>query len=209
MDSTPTVSRFDDAYKTRTAPWVIGEPQPAIVELQRAGRINSKVLDIGCGTGEHTILLTRLGYDVLGIDFSPHAVEQARANAAEQGVDAHFEVADAMNLSADPGYETVVDSALFHIFDDADRVRYVSSLHNAVRPGGLVHVLALSDAGRGFGPQVSEAEIRGAFGEGWVLEALDSTTYRGVVQEAQADAIGLPVGTRVDEPAWLARARRL
>lgn len=208
MDSTPTLSRFDDAYKSRSAPWVIGEPQPAIVELQRAGWIHSKVLDIGCGTGEHTIMLTRLGYDVLGIDFAPHAVEQARANAAERGVDARFEVADAMNLGAEPGYQTIVDSALFHIFDGADRVRYVNSLHTALRPGGLVHVLALSDAGRGFGPQVSEAEIRGAFGDGWELEALDTTTYRGVVQEAQADAIGLPVGTRVDEPAWLARARR-
>ncbi|AGB21956.1 methyltransferase family protein [Mycobacterium sp. JS623] len=209
MDSTPTLSRFDDAYKSRTAPWVIGEPQPAIVELQRAGLIHSNVLDIGCGTGEHTIMLTRLGYDVVGIDFAPQAVEQARANAAEKGVDARFEVADAMNLGAEPGYQTIVDSALFHIFDDADRVRYVSSLHTALRPGGLVHVLALSDAGRGFGPQVSEAEIREAFGDGWVLEALDTTTYRGVVQDAQADAIGLPVGTRVDEPAWLARARRL
>jgi SAM-dependent methyltransferase len=208
MDSTPTLSRFDDAYKNRTAPWVIGEPQPAVIELQRAGLIHSKVLDIGCGTGEHTILLTRLGYDVLGIDFAPHAVEQARANAAQKGVDARFEVGDAMNLGAEPGYQTIVDSALFHIFDDADRVRYVSSLHTAARPGGLVHVLALSDAGRGFGPQVSEDEIRDAFGDGWVLEALETTTYRGVVQEAQADAIGLPAGTRVDEPAWLARARR-
>jgi SAM-dependent methyltransferase len=208
MDSTPTFSRFDDAYKTRSAPWVIGEPQPAIVELERAGWIHSKVLDVGCGTGEHTILLTRLGYDVLGVDFAPHAVEQARANAADKGVDARFEVADAMNLG-EPGYQTIVDSALFHIFDDADRAKYVNSLHTAILPGGLVHVLALSDAGRGFGPQVSEREIREAFGDGWALEALDVTTYRGVVGEAQADAIGLPVGTRVDEPAWLARARRL
>jgi SAM-dependent methyltransferase len=208
MDSTPTLSRFDHAYKTGSAPWVIGEPQPAIVELQRAGRIHSKVLDVGCGTGEHTILFTRLGYDVLGIDFAPHAIEQARANAAEKGVDARFEVADAMNLGDEPGYQTIVDSALFHIFDDADRAQYVSSLHAALRPGGLVHVLALSDAGRGFGPQVSETDIREAFRDGWALDALDTTTYRGVVQEAQADAIGLPAGSRVDEPAWLARARR-
>jgi SAM-dependent methyltransferase len=209
METTPPLDRFDEAYRSRSAPWVIGEPQPAIVELQRAGWIRSKVLDVGCGTGEHTILLTRLGYDVLGIDFAPNAVEQAQANAAKKGVDARFEVADAMNLGDGPGYQTIVDSALFHIFDDADRARYVSSLHAAVLPGGLVHVLALSDAGRGFGPQVSETEIREAFGDGWVLDALDTTTYRGVVQEAQADAIGLPVGTRVDEPAWLARARRV
>ncbi len=208
METTPPLDRFDEAYRSRSAPWVIGEPQPAIVELQRAGWIHSKVLDVGCGTGEHTILLTRLGYDVLGVDFAPRAVQQARVNAADKGVDARFEVADAMNLGAEHRYQTIVDSALFHIFDDADRARYVSSLHAAVRPGGLVHVLALSDAGRGFGPQVSEREIRDAFSDGWVLEALDATSYRGVVQEAQVDAIGLPVGTRVDEPAWLARARR-
>src|SRR4029077_7023330 len=133
-------------------------------------------------------------------DFAPRAVEQARANAAEKGVDARFEVADAMNLGAEPGYQTIVDSALFHIFDDADRMRYVSSLHAAVRPGGLVHVLALSDAGRGFGPQVSERDIRAAFGDGWVLEALDTTTYRGVVQAAPAEAMGRPGGARADDP---------
>ena len=209
MDPTPTLSRFDEAYKSRTAPWVIGEPQPAIVELQRAGWIHSKVLDVGCGTGEHTIVFTRLGYDVLGVDLSPHAIEQARANAADKGGDARFEVTDAMNLGDEPLYTTIVDSALFHIFNDTDRPEYVRSLHAVTRPGGLVHVLALSDAGRGFGPQVSETVIRNAFSEGWELEALDTTTYRGVVQEAQADALGLPVGTRVDEPAWLARARRM
>ena len=206
MDATPAVDLFDSAYQSQSAPWVIGEPQPAIIDLERAGWIRGEVLDVGCGTGEHTILLARLGYDVLGIDFAPHAVERARANAVQKGVDARFEVADAMNLD-ESVYDTIVDSALFHIFDDSDRPRYVRSLHAACRPGALVHVLALSDAGRGFGPEVSEAVIREAFGDGWVLEALDTTTYRGVVQEAHADAIGLPVGTRVDEPAWLARAR--
>jgi len=209
MDSTPTFSRFDDAYKSRTAPWVIGEPQPAIVELERGGLLSGKVLDAGCGTGEHTILLTRLGYDVLGVDAAPTAIEQARANAADKGVDARFEVADAMSLGAETRYDTIVDSALFHIFDSTDRPRYVASLHAACRSGALVHVLALSDKGRGFGPEVSESVIREAFADGWVLEALDETTYRGVVQEPHVEAIGQPVGSVVDEPAWLARARRL
>ena len=209
MDTTPAISRFDEFYKTTTPPWVIGEPQPAVVELERAGLIRGKVLDVGCGTGEHTILLTGLGYDVLGIDFAPEAVEQARRNADAKGAGARFEVADAMNLPADPRYDTILDSALFHIFDDADRPKYVASLHGAVLPGGIVHVLALSDQGRGFGPQVSGETIRDAFGDGWELEALEPATYRGVVTEVHADASGLPIGSRVDEPAWLARARRL
>ena len=209
MDQTPTISRFEDFYKNQTPPWVIGEPQPAVVALVEAGAISGRVLDVGCGTGEHTILLARAGYDVLGVDGAPTAVEQARRNAADQGVDARFEVADALDLGGSPGYDTIVDSALFHIFDDGERATYVRSLHAATRPGGVLHLLALSDAGRGFGPQVAEATIRDAFGVGWEIEALTTTTYRGVVTELHAEQLGLAVGTRVDEPAWRARIRRI
>lgn len=209
MDLTPTISRFDDFYKNQTPPWVIGEPQPAIVELERAGLITGRVLDVGCGTGEHTILLAAAGYDVLGVDGAPTAVEQARRNAKGQGVNARFEVADALNLGTSPTYDTIVDSALFHIFDEGDRATYVGSLCGATQPGSVVHVLALSDAGTGFGPQVSEATLRQAFGgDRWEIEDLATVTYRGIVTEVHADALNLAVGTHVDEPAWLARVRR-
>jgi SAM-dependent methyltransferase len=201
---------FNTFYENGTPPWVIGEPQPAIVALERTGAIAGRVLDPGCGLGEHTILLTRLGYDVLGSDYAPTAIEQARANAAAQGVDARFEVADATELAAKPGYDAIVDSAVFHVFFDADdRARYVASLHTALRPGGVLHLLALSDVGRGFGPSVSEAVIRDAFADGWELESLDTTTYRGVVTDMHAELLGEPVGAVLDEPAWLARVRRI
>lgn len=208
-ERTAAVSRFDAAYETHTAPWVIGEPQPAVIALERTGLLRSPILDIGCGLGEHSILLTRLGYQVLGVDFAPHAVQQARANAAARRVDARFAVGDAFDLDAGTPYATILDSALFHIFGDADRARYVQSLHRGTRPGGYVHLLALSDAGRGFGPQVSEQAIRSAFSRGWDVEAVATTTYRGVVGAAHAEPLGLPAGTVVDEPAWLARVRRV
>jgi SAM-dependent methyltransferase len=209
-ESTPSRAQFDEAYLSRTAPWVIGEPQPAIITLERSGWIRGRVLDSGCGTGEHTIHLARLGYDILGIDISEHAIEQARANAVQRGVTARFEVADALQLELDQAYDTVVDSALFHIFEAADRARYIRRLHRACRPDGRVHVLALSDAGPGFGPQISDAVIREAFGDGWVLEDLQPSRYRGVIlHDTHAAALGRPVGDLVDLPAWLARARRI
>jgi SAM-dependent methyltransferase len=206
---TPTRSLFDEAYAADNAPWVIGEPQPAVLALEARGELRGAVLDVGCGTGEHTLHLAALGYDVLGVDSSPAAIERARATAEARGVAARFEVADALALGARTGYDTVLDSALFHIFDDTDRPRYVRGLHRACRAGAVVHVLALSDAGPGFGPQVGESTIRDAFGAGWLLEGLRPSTYRGaVLRPEHAALLGVPVGGTVDLPAWLARVRR-
>ncbi|MDT0301847.1 class I SAM-dependent methyltransferase [Streptomonospora wellingtoniae] len=209
--ATTSASLFDSAYESDSAPWVIGEPQPEVLALERDGRIGGAVLDPGCGTGEHTIHLARLGYDVRGIDFSPRAVEKARTNAAEQGVDAEFEVADAFALGeAERRYDTVLDSALFHVFEGEHRAAYVASLHAACRPGGVVHVLALSDAEPGFGPRIGDSEIREAFGAGWELEELRPARYRCVVVgDDTAAHLGVEPDTRVDQAAWLARVRRL
>jgi SAM-dependent methyltransferase len=58
---------WDVAYRS-IPPWDVGEPQPAFVALARAGEIKpgSRVLDLGCGTGENAILLARSGCEVTG-----------------------------------------------------------------------------------------------------------------------------------------------
>lgn len=195
----PPQTVFDRAYESQAAPWVIGAPQPAVVALERDGWIRGVVLDAGCGTGEHTIHLTRLGYHVRGIDASQIAIDQAHVNAAKHEVAARLEVADALHLGTEPTYDTVVDSALFHVFDPADRTRYVRSLLQVCRPGALVHILALSDTGPRCGPQVSDTVIREAFGDGWILEDLRLSQYREIVGSE---------GELGDLPAWLARVRR-
>ncbi|WP_227980577.1 class I SAM-dependent methyltransferase [Nocardia spumae] len=213
---------WNTVYDNDTAPWVIGEPQPAIVELEREGLIRGRVLDIGAGAGEHTIALTALGYDVTGIDLSPSAVEYARRNAAAKGVPgARFRVADAVRLGDDPAaagelgvFDTIVDSALFHVFgeDPERRASYVRALHALCKPGGLVHVLALSDAEPGLGPRIGDGLIRESFGAGWELEQLRPSHYLGRVTEVVAGNVaGLDVSAEgiVDTVAWLARIRRM
>lgn len=215
---TQSVEQWNAVYDDNAAPWLIGRPQPAIVELERAGWVRGRVLDPGCGAGEHTILLTELGYDVVGMDLSPSAIEYARRNAAAQGVPtARFEAADLLALGdaqAAPTYDTIVDSALFHIFgtEPENRAAYVRSLHALCKPGGTVHILALSDVEPGFGPRISDTLIRESFSEGWELEDLQPSKYHGTVTASvlgQDTGFDLPAGTAVELAAWQARLRRL
>ncbi|WP_018333800.1 class I SAM-dependent methyltransferase [Actinomycetospora chiangmaiensis] len=207
---TPSPSTFDDAYRAGDPPWVIGAPQPAIVDLERDGGIVGPVLDLGCGAGEHTVLLARLGYDVLGADASPAAVDRARATAAAAGVEAAFVVADAFDPARLGRFATVLDSALLHVFDADDRARYARALTDVVEPGGRVVVLALSTRGPGFGPQIDDDAVTAAFAESdWRVESLGPATYRGrVTHPDQGRVTGAAMGDLVDLPAVLARVRR-
>ena len=146
MTDADELSSWDTVYERGSAPWDIGRPQAVWVRLADAGDINPPVLDAGCGTGEHTLLVAERGLDVLGIDISPAAVRLARAKAAQRGLDATFEVGDVLALDRlGRTFATVIDSGVFHIFDDADRARYVMSLGAVVDPGGVVHLLCFSE----------------------------------------------------------------
>jgi SAM-dependent methyltransferase len=197
-----TTPSWDDAYAgSDPPPWDLGAPQPAFVRLAADGLLTGQVLDAGCGTGEQALLAASSGADALGVDISPLAIEQARGKAASRGIKARFEVADALSLG-DLGlsFDTIIDSGLFHVLDDDDRARYVSSLASVLRPGGRLYLMCFSERQPGaFGPRrVTQDELRAAFGDGWTIVAI------------QADEFGLNPGffPATTAQAWLATVGR-
>jgi 2-polyprenyl-3-methyl-5-hydroxy-6-metoxy-1,4-benzoquinol methylase len=59
---------------------------------------NVKILDIGCGTGRHSIELSKRGYTVTGIDLSESQLSRAQDKASEQNLQIDFRKHDARNL---------------------------------------------------------------------------------------------------------------
>ena len=66
------------------------------------------ILDIGCGTGRHSIELARRGYLVTGIDLSDAQLKKARLNAAATNVEVKFIKADARKLSFYNQFDLVI-----------------------------------------------------------------------------------------------------
>ncbi len=172
-------SRFEEAYEGQ-APWDVGRPQAAIVRAADAGRIQGSVLDVGCGTGENALYLAQQGHYVWGVDLVERAIGEARRKARERGLDARFFELDALELTElDRTFDTVVDSGLFHVFDDEDRERYDEMLGQVLRPGGRYVVLCFSDLEPGdWGPRrISETELRTAFASGWTVASIEPARF--------------------------------
>jgi SAM-dependent methyltransferase len=139
---TDEVMDWDSVYRQQSVfegppPWNIGEPQPELAALIRAGKIRSDVLDAGCGYAELSLALAAAGYTVVGIDITPTAVAAATKAAADRGLsNARFAEANITSFTGFDGhFNTVIDSTLFHSLPVEARDDYLRSVHRAAAPG--------------------------------------------------------------------------
>ncbi|NES88686.1 MULTISPECIES: methyltransferase domain-containing protein [Okeania] len=97
------------------------------------------VLDVGCGIGGSTRILAKdYGFDVTGITISPKQVQRAQELTPE-GVDAKFQVDDALALSFPDNSFDVVWSieAGPHM---PDKAKYAEEMMRVLKPGGILVV---------------------------------------------------------------------
>jgi SAM-dependent methyltransferase len=174
--------------------WDIGRPQPAFLALAQSGAITGRVLDVGCGTGEHVLMCAALGLDVTGVDIAAAAISAAERKTHERGLTARFLRHDVRRLAElGESFDTVLDSGLLvHVLDDEpDRTAYLHGLHAVMPSGARYFVLCFS------GPQANtrarhlmREDITACFAQGWRIDSIEATTL-----DSRTDPDGIP--------AWL------
>ena len=179
------LSFFNAVYED-LPPWDIGQPQPAMTDLLARYPPASPVLDVGCGSGDLSLYLARLGYEVLGIDFVEAAIASAQEKVGSLSPEAarlvNFRVADALRPSLlQRQVGAIVDSGFFHLFDPEQCDRYVDELALTLVPGGLyyLHAFDMEFPIPNMPRQITAEEVRGRFTaeKGWNIREIRSVGF--------------------------------
>lgn len=162
------LSKLEEYYANGYASWDIGKPQKSVQKLFKSGRFRGPVLDIGCGTGEHALLLASAGLEVTGVDFSPTAIQLAQQKRNRRGVEVTFEQADFLKWAPQEPtrFASALDVGMFHCLGSADTSRYLKRLGELLEPGGELFLVCLAESPHGedsWPHHYSESELRKLF----------------------------------------------
>lgn len=167
---------FDFMYRFRRPRWDTGITPPEVVSLVESGSVKSgRALDLGCGTGTNSIYLAKHGFQVVGVDFAPKAIEIARAKALKEHLPVDFKRADVSRLDfLQQPFELVLDIGCFHSLGPEARTRYANQLARLTRPGSYYMLYA-------FGPHfgllrnmgITREQIEECFGPAFELRRVD------------------------------------
>jgi ubiquinone/menaquinone biosynthesis C-methylase UbiE len=96
-----------------------------------------RVLDVGCGSGETTLLAAQIGHEMTGLDVSTSLLELARARAAKAGLGGvDFFLGDASRMFIDPPFDLVMSRFGVMFFDDPAKA--FKNLAKLTRVGGRI-----------------------------------------------------------------------
>lgn len=180
------MTNYARMYRRGMTPWEKYGPAAAASiaavldrEEHDRGRPLGRALDLGCGRGQFTPDLARRGWEAVGVDYVPAAIEAANSRGTE-GVT--YVVADVTNLTAAGlgGFDFFLDIGCFQGFDDDQRHAVGEEVSALAKPGATIAMLA-------FGPSryrrlvggVSQREVEAAF-PGWELLTAEPADTAGL-----------------------------
>jgi ubiquinone/menaquinone biosynthesis C-methylase UbiE len=119
------------------------EPHP---EIEEVAKLLSKervrrVLDLGCGTGRHTVYLARKGFDVYGLDSSYTGLAYTIRVLGEEGLTAHLTIHDIQSLPYSDGYfDAVISIQVIHHNKLKKIVNTIKEIARVLQEGGLIWI---------------------------------------------------------------------
>ncbi|MEO8513319.1 MAG: class I SAM-dependent methyltransferase [Ignavibacteria bacterium] len=102
----------------------------------------SKVLDLACGNGRHSLYFAKKGLDVLGIDLSEYLIGEAKkklnTDYKKYKDNLHFEIRDMRNIAHTNEFDLVVNlfSSFGYFEKDSENFKVINSISKSLKKGG-------------------------------------------------------------------------
>lgn len=100
-----------------------------------------KILDLGCGTGRHSIELAKRGYSLVGIDLSKSLLDKAKEKATEQNLDISFLQIDAREVNFSNEFDIIImlcEGAFPLMETDEMNFQILKNASNALKNNGKI-----------------------------------------------------------------------
>jgi len=169
---------FHEVYERKPL-WETDRPQSEVARLLAENKLHGRVLDLGCGSGESSLLIARTGAQVNGVDIAAVAIDRAQQKAQQRGIEGvTFAVASALALPFENAFDAIVDMGVFHVFSDADRESYRENVARALAKGGLLALVCFNEQQPGGGPRrIRQEELRATFQSNFRIESIREARY--------------------------------
>ncbi|MBI4159522.1 class I SAM-dependent methyltransferase [Candidatus Woesearchaeota archaeon] len=96
-----------------------------------------KILDVACGIGRHAIPLSKMGYEVVGIDFSPFQIKKAEDDAKKESSNAQFVLQNANNFSYPEKFDAAICMWTTLGEEPLQYWKVIKNIFQSLRKGGI------------------------------------------------------------------------
>ncbi|MEI7024965.1 class I SAM-dependent methyltransferase [Paenibacillus sp. y28] len=121
------------------------------------------ILDLGCGSGRHTVCLAREGFDVTGIDLSGEGLAHTRQRLAEEGLEAALVQGSILELPfGAAAFDGIISYGVLCYLVPADLTTAAQEIYRCLKPGGTAFLVVRSvhDKRYGRGEEVAPHTFR-------------------------------------------------
>ncbi len=173
-DKKDYVDRYNDIY----AP---GEKELLAAADLLELNADDDLADLGCGKGDFIASALRLVRSVVGVDSSPHQIDEARRRFKAEP---HVEILESSFQDFDPkgrSFTKVYTRDALHHISDADKAVFLKKVSSAMKPGGLflledaIFDFPAADLDANWDALMAEAEKY--YGEAWRTRKKEVTGY--------------------------------
>ena len=99
--------------------------------------LGSKILDLACGYGRHTIPLAKMGYDMTGLDYTEKFIQMAEEKAKEENLQIEFLVGDMRKIPFENHFAGVISYfTSFGFFSDEENFEVLKGVSNSLKKEG-------------------------------------------------------------------------